>query len=68
MDPKANQPTLQINKIYSFLMTQEDNLHDLRNTEETVLLNQQKYLLGIYATKFYCINNTFCKINKIFVI
>ena len=37
-------------------------------TEKTVLSNQQKYFVGIYATKFFCCSNkTFCYINKILV-
>ena len=37
-------------------------------TEKTVLSNQQKYFIGIYATKlFFCANKTFSYINQILV-
>ena len=39
------------------------------DTEETVLSNQQKHFIVIYATKlFCCTNNKFYQINQILVI
>ena len=43
-------------------------INNVKHTEKTVLSNQQKYFIGIYATKlFSCANKTFCYINQILV-
>ena len=40
--------------IYTISNKVSENIH---NTEKTVLSSQQKYFVGIYATKFFCCAN-----------